>query len=113
MIFFDVLERVVSVSVALNAMRRREAGLTAMLWSFSSHDVSQYRARTVVAHFLIGGPDSLGGQSRGRGGNLPPCADMRAKFQNGAFELSFSQRQSRIPSSCCTSIAMSSHWGGP
>ena len=29
----------VSVSVALNAMRKKEAGLTAMLWSFASHDV--------------------------------------------------------------------------
>ena len=57
-------------------MRKKEAGLTAMLRSLASHDVSrkyQYRAHAVVAHFLIGGPNSLCGQSRERGGNLPDC----------------------------------------
>ena len=34
------LGRAISVSVALNAIKRREAGLTAMLRSFASHDVS-------------------------------------------------------------------------
>ena len=33
--------RAVSVSVALNAMRKKEAGLTAILRSFASHDVSR------------------------------------------------------------------------
>ena len=71
--------------VALNSMRRREAGLTAMLPSFASHDVSrkkQYRTRTVVVHFLIGGPHSLGGHSRERGGHLSSYDDIRGTFSN-------------------------------
>ena len=35
------------MSVVLNAMRGREAGLTAMLWSFASHVVS--RGKTNIA----------------------------------------------------------------
>ncbi len=42
-------------------------------------------ARTVVAHFLMGGPNSLGGQSRERGGNLSPYDDIRGRFQIGPF----------------------------
>ena len=37
----------VSVSVALNAMRKKEAGISAMLRSFASHDVSR---KTNIAH---------------------------------------------------------------
>ena len=54
-----------------------------MLRSFGSHDVSrknQYRACTVVAYFLIGGPNSLCGQSRVRGGNLYPYDNIRGRF---------------------------------
>ena len=42
---------------------------------------------TVVAQFLMGGPDSLGGQSRERGVNLLPCEVTRRGFQNRAFKL--------------------------
>ena len=34
----------------------------------------------VVVHFLIGGPDSLGGLSRGRGGNLSSYDNIRRTF---------------------------------
>ncbi len=81
-----------------------------MLRSFASHDVSGGKKilrspRTVVAHFL------MGGQSRERGGNLSPYDDIKGRFQIGPSELSFSQRQSRIPRARFTPIAISSHWG--
>ncbi len=81
-----------------------------MLRSFASHDVSGGKKilrspRTVVAHFL------MGGQSRERGGNLSPYDDIKGRFQIGPSELSFSQRQSRIPRVRFTPIAISSHWG--
>ncbi len=41
--------------------------------------------RTVVAHFLMGGPNSLGGKSSERGGNLSPYDDIRGRFQIGPF----------------------------
>uniref|UniRef100_A0A672SSP0 Desmoplakin n=1 Tax=Sinocyclocheilus grahami TaxID=75366 RepID=A0A672SSP0_SINGR len=40
----------------------------------------------------MGGPNSLGGQSRERGGNLSPYDDIKGSFQIGPSELSFSQR---------------------
>ena len=100
------------MSVALNAMRR-EAGLTAMLWSFASDDVlrnNQYCAPMVGGHFLIGGPNSLGGQSRERGGNLSPYDDIRGKFQIRPSELSF-RGGAGYPRAWFTPIAISSHWG--
>ena len=39
-------------------------------------------ARTVVAHCLIGGPNSLGGQSRERGVNLAPYDDTWDQIPN-------------------------------
>ena len=63
-----------------NAMRKKEAGLTAMLRSFASHDVSRKKlchARTVVPDFFIGGPNSLCGQSRERRGVGAVCALVR------------------------------------
>ncbi len=37
--------------------------------------------RMVVSHFLMGGPNSLCGQSRERGGNLSPYDDICSRFQ--------------------------------
>uniref|UniRef100_A0A8C9XS39 B30.2/SPRY domain-containing protein n=1 Tax=Sander lucioperca TaxID=283035 RepID=A0A8C9XS39_SANLU len=62
-------------------------------------------------HFLMGGPNSLGRQSRERGGNLAPYELIKGRFQIGPSELSFSQRQSRIPRARFTPITISSHWG--
>ena len=39
-------------------------------------------ARTVEPHCLIGGPTSLGGQSRERGGNISPYYAIRGKLPN-------------------------------
>ena len=41
----------ISVSVALNAMRRIEVGLTAMLRSFASHNVSRSHGRASFSHW--------------------------------------------------------------
>ena len=65
----------------------------------------------VVANFLIGGPNSLGRQSRERGGNLSPYDDIRGTFQIGPSELSFPQRRNRIPRDWFTPIAISSNRG--
>ena len=46
-------------------------------------------ASTVAAHCLIGGPNSLGWQGRGRGVGLSPYDDIWGKFQNSASELRY------------------------
>ena len=43
--------------------------------------------RMVIAHCLMGGPNSLAGQSRERGDNLSPYEDIQGKFQIGPSEL--------------------------
>ena len=60
---------------------------TAMLQSFASHDISRGKNNiscTVVADLLMGGPNSLGGQSGERGGNLSPYADTFHFLKGGA-----------------------------
>ena len=69
-------------------------------------------ARTVVAHCLIGGPNSLGGQGRERGGAYSLTTTYGTTFQISLPELSFFQRRAGyLPSARFTPIASFSHWG--
>ena len=83
------LGRTISVSVALNAMRRREVGLTAMLRSFASHDVS--RGKNYIALH------SRSSFSHSQAKFSVQAKQRRERFQIGPFDLSFSQRRRRIP----------------
>ncbi|XDV11936.1 hypothetical protein PO909_000720, partial [Leuciscus waleckii] len=64
-----------------------------MLRSIKSHDISRgqtkiARARSYfLAHFLMGGKYSLGGQSRERGGNISPYNVIRRRFKISPVEL--------------------------
>ena len=61
----------------------------------------------VVAHCLIGGLTSLGGQSRERVGNISPYYEMRGKPP----KLPFFQRLSKIDTARFTPHVISSYWG--
>ena len=67
--------------------------------------------RTVVANCLIGGPNSLGGQGRERGGNLLPYDDIWGHIPNQRAWASIFSKASRIPSARFTPNASFSHWG--
>ena len=69
------------------------------LCSFESHDVSLSWVGQILR------------QSRERGGNLAPYDLIRRRFLISPSELSFSQRQSRIPRARFTPITISSHGG--
>ena len=76
-----------------------------MLRSYASHHVlrkKQYRACTVVAHFLIGGPNSLCRQSREKGSNI---------FKTERFSFHFLKGRKRIPRAWFTPIDLSIYWG--
>ena len=64
-----------------------------------------------VAHCLIGRPNSLGGQSRERGGNLAPYADIWGKIQIGPSDLLFFQRLNRLPSARLHPMPFLATWG--
>ena len=63
----------------------------------------------IVTHCLIGGSNSLGGQSRERGGNISPYYEIRGKI--GTFAFSFFQRRSKIPTDRFTPNVISSYFG--
>ena len=74
----------------------------------------QYRTCKVVAQFVVGGPDSLGGQSRERGGNLPYCDVTKRTFSKlsiSAFIFSKAECRGRLPRAWFTPIDISSPWG--
>ena len=85
--------------------------LLAMAWCLCRKTRYCTRPCTIVAQFLIGGPDYLGGHSREKGGSLAPCYVNKRRFSNRAFEPSFSQRRRRTPRAWFTPIENSSHWG--
>ena len=64
-------------------------------------------ARMVVAHCLIGGPNSLGRQGGERGGNLAPYDDIWGRSRNLALMF---QRRSRIAGARFIPNAISSYW---
>ena len=55
-------------------------------------------ACTVVAHCLIGRPNSLGGQDRERGGNFAPYDEIWGHIPNPRARASIFSKASKIPS---------------
>ena len=79
-----------------NVMNLKRRVLQRLFLPLPDQSEVAYRLNLDIEEKGIVPPDSLGGQSRERGGNLSPY-DISGKIQIGAFAVSFFQRRSKIP----------------